>query len=76
MAGDEQGDGGATALLEEALRCSQGASASTRGFILSFLGGILADDPERARTLSQEAVSVARAAEDRWMLGERPQQPR
>jgi predicted ATPase len=56
-------------LFEAALRCAREADASptTTAIALSFLGGYLLDDPERALRLSAEAVEVARAGGDRWM---------
>ena len=64
-----QGDGRATALLEDALRCAQVASPATRAYVMTMFGRqVLTEDRERARTLSQEAVSLARTTEDRWLL--------
>jgi hypothetical protein len=54
--------------LDEALRCAQAASPSTRAYLLAFLGEVVVDDPERARSLCEDAVSLARASGDRYVL--------
>ncbi len=64
----EQGDGGAAALLEDALRCAPKSAPALRAQIMMLLGGCITDDPGRARTVLQEAVSLARTTEDRWVL--------
>ncbi len=61
----EQGDPAAP-LLEEALDCARGASPATRAFVMTQLMAYL--PAERGRVLGKEAVALARAIEDRWVL--------
>ncbi len=66
----EQGEGGsvAQALLEEALRCADAATPQTRAYLFAFLGEFQPGDPDRARSLCEQAVELARGSGDRWLL--------
>lgn len=64
----QQGDERATDLLENAVGAAKKEWPRTRALALSFLGGALSDDPERARALSQEAVDIVRTIDDPSLL--------
>ena len=54
--------------LEESLRCADAASPATRAYLFAFLGEVLTEDPERARSFCEGAVALARESGDRWVL--------
>jgi predicted ATPase len=67
----EQGDeNAALALLEEAIVCARevGALAAEALATTRLAGVLLTEDPSRAMTLAEEAVRLARASDDRWVL--------
>ena len=68
LAGRGTGRPTSPVLLEDALRCADAASPATRAYILTLLGSWLLDDPARAGSLLEEAVSLARSGGDRWVL--------